>query len=128
MVYLLLSECKVCTPNERSALTGFVSIPKLRRDSMKLSLCKECKATAARRVESPVRTKSCVRICYKECIDLEAQEKELQQSLDRLQGEIWAIILESRQKERTQGENRSRSSDLDTKDQQSLDPSKVHIS
>jgi hypothetical protein len=105
-----------------------VSILKLRRDSTKLSLCKECKATAARRAQSPARTKSCVRICCKECTDLEAQEEELQQLLDRLQGEIWAIRSESRQEERAQGENRSRSSDLDAKDQQPLDPSKVHVS
>jgi hypothetical protein len=40
--------CKACTQNARSASTGSVSVPKLRRDNMKLSLCKECKETGAR--------------------------------------------------------------------------------
>jgi hypothetical protein len=69
-ISLMLSECKVCTLNARSVLTRSVSIPKLRRDSTKLSLCKEWKATTARRAQSPTRTKSCVRIYCKECTGL----------------------------------------------------------
>jgi hypothetical protein len=48
----------VCTPSARSVLTESVSIPKLRRDSVKLSLCKECKVTAARCAQSFARTQS----------------------------------------------------------------------
>jgi hypothetical protein len=47
---------QVCTQNERSALTKFVLIPKLIRDSTKLSLCKGCKETGARRAQSSART------------------------------------------------------------------------
>jgi hypothetical protein len=47
--------CKVCAQNARSVLTGFVSILNLRRDSTKLSLCKECKETDARRAQSSTR-------------------------------------------------------------------------
>jgi hypothetical protein len=61
--------CKVCTQNARSALTGSVSVPKLRRDSMKLSLCKECKVTAARSAQSSAGTRTCVRICCKVCTE-----------------------------------------------------------
>jgi hypothetical protein len=42
--------------NARRALTGYVSVPKFRRDSTKLSLFKECKVTAARRAQSSSRT------------------------------------------------------------------------
>jgi hypothetical protein len=47
--------CKVCTQNARSALTGSVSVLKLRRDNTKLSLCKECKETGARHAQSSAR-------------------------------------------------------------------------
>jgi hypothetical protein len=50
--------CKVCTQNTRSALTESVSILKLRRDSTKLSLCKECKVTAARCAQSSAGTQT----------------------------------------------------------------------
>jgi hypothetical protein len=36
----------------------FVSIPKLRRYSVKLSLCKECKVTTARHAQSLSRTQT----------------------------------------------------------------------
>jgi hypothetical protein len=55
-------ECKECVDE-------ICFDPEAQRDSTKLSLCKECKATAARRAQSPARTKSCVRICCKECTD-----------------------------------------------------------
>jgi hypothetical protein len=48
----------VCTQNARSALTESVSIPKLRRDNTKLSLCKECKETGARSAQSSARTQN----------------------------------------------------------------------
>jgi hypothetical protein len=47
--------CKVCTQNARSALMGSVSVLKLRRDRMKISLCKECKVTAPRSAQSSLR-------------------------------------------------------------------------
>jgi hypothetical protein len=44
--------CKVCTQNTRGVLMEFVSVLKLRRDSMKLYLCKERKETGARHAQS----------------------------------------------------------------------------
>jgi hypothetical protein len=35
-----------------------ISIPKLRRDSTKLSLCKECKVIVVRRAQSSARTQT----------------------------------------------------------------------
>jgi hypothetical protein len=48
----------LCTQNARNALTRSVSIMKLRRDSMKLSLCKECKETCASHAQLPSRTRN----------------------------------------------------------------------
>jgi hypothetical protein len=45
----------VCKQNARGTLTESVSVPKLIRDSTKLSLCKECKETGARCAQSSVR-------------------------------------------------------------------------
>jgi hypothetical protein len=55
----------------KGCVIGYVSIINLRRDSMRLSLFKEYKVAATRHVQSSARTKSCVGICCKECIDLE---------------------------------------------------------
>jgi hypothetical protein len=58
IVSLLLKWCKVFTQNARSALKKSVSVPKLRRDSTKLSLSKECKETVARSAWSSARTQN----------------------------------------------------------------------
>jgi len=76
IVSLMLRECKVCTQNARSALTKSFSVPKLRRDNTKPSLCKECKETGARHAQSSAR--------------IQTLRKDMVQGVQR--SEIWLSV------------------------------------
>jgi hypothetical protein len=99
-------------------------VQKLRRDSVPRS--KRDPEWSARKRKIKGAKPLILRKFFQVRENKEAQEEELQQPSDQLQGEIWTVRSVFKQEERAQGENKSQSLDLGVKDQKSLDPCKVN--